>query len=226
MHSNSLLPAEAKPPPMQTPSTSSSSSSQEPVLVFHDSARNIVFRDHVLRSIEQQGGGGGGGSSNTELPATAVIEPHIVPLPAKPLGFSDLFQPLLDSDPATQQNLTPSERGVYQHLLDQTCVVKTIKNNDWTSFLDRFSVPQQQSRRCHALHADLPPTTPNTTNAFLTSTTLLPAGGYKMRCYGSTSAYTVGAIFALPSLYTDVGAEDAAAERTWTWSWPAGYAVS
>lgn len=197
-------------------SSSIPSLDREPVLVLHDSARDIVFRDHHAHHFVDS-------DDETDASTTTnnnVLSPHIVPLPAKPYGPADVFSPLLDSDPQ-QQSLTPQESHVHELLVQQKCVVKTIKNSEWSTFLDRF-VHARDNRR-HDAHADIPPPADATmnNNAFCTSTSLLPSSGYKMRCFGSTTQYTVGVVFALP----DTADEEAEVTRTLTWSWPAGYAV-
>ena len=63
-------------------------------------------------------------------------------------------------------------------------------------------------------------------NSFMTSVSLLPSVGVKMRCYGSTKEFCSGALFALPTEFHNEGVnEDTESERTKTWSWPSGYAA-
>jgi hypothetical protein len=111
--------------------------------------------------------------------------------------------------------------------------------------------PAEQKRNETSLSQSLPPPTMYY-NSFITSTSLLPSSGKKMRCFGSTSDYTVGAVFALPTTFTqppqqqqhhdhhyhhndnneDTSSnnnesvlEDEAARLTLTWSWPSGYSA-
>ena len=184
----------------------------------------------------------------------ANYTPVIEPLPAMELGAYNEFNDLLESKPffweenegpeKAQINLevwdtmTQEERDVTTMLLHQKCVVKTVKKADWTSFLQHFLVEGGISRRylhpsefksCskeerykkYSVSGQNMPF-----NSFMTSTTLLPATGLKMRCYGSTKEYCLGVIFPLPTEFPDHGNdEDAAAKSSNTWSWPSGYAA-
>ena len=234
----------------------------EPVLVYHESARSIVFRDHLRRAVEHSSKDNDDESSfpnskddpnktsswkqevsaltNDVLeivaphspvrPETQIagFQPNIVPLPKLELGPADEYQALYDShdapDKATE-GFSAAEIEVCQMLKEQRCVVKTVKNVDWTDFLDRFHVPHKSRGRYPDELDDIPATADFHFNSFVTSTTLLPESGQKMRCFGSPNQYTVGVVFALPSEYANAGAEDEAAARTNTWSWPAGYSV-
>jgi hypothetical protein len=81
-------------------------------------------------------------------------------------------------------------------------------------------------------------------NSFVTSTSLLPSRGKKMRCFGSTSEYAIGVVFALPTAHhhhrqqlrqrddddddassSMLSEEDDEAKRTLTWAWPSGYSA-
>jgi len=239
----------------------------EPVLVYHESARSIVFRDHLRRAVRQN-------SSNTTDHEEVIVErgrvpsergvageveeythlaqeildpsetasplqaglsetqiagfqPRIVPLAPLKLGPNDEYQALLESryDAAAAGVFTPAESEVCERLQQQKCTVKTIKNVDWTSFLQRFQTAQQHHHHTPLEHDDHAPSERFPFNSFVTSCSLLPPEGRKMRCYGSPNQYTVGVVFALPDAYADAAAEDEAAARTQTWSWPAGYSV-
>lgn len=179
--------------------------------------------EHVLHSAVEQ---------DKDLHITEVVPPtqiagyceRVEPLPTLELGPNDDFQPLLDQDLASTE-LTAAEAEVVQMLNDQKACVKTIKNTDWTAFLQRFrySHPPLHAKR-KSIHDDASPESSHHFNSFVTSTTLLPSEGKKMRCYGSTSQYTAGVVFALPEFDTPE-AEAQAAKDTWTWSWPAGYSA-
>lgn len=278
---------------------------EKPVLVYHESARSIVFRDHVRRAVKKQQQDGmmsNNGKSTvtkeyvTELmdanrdgmmdytppddmlaqpkkskhnshhstnhvqnvgdsqldgrgnnrqdpiveldPGTLIcnsFQPKLQPLPSLPLGASDEFEALLDSPTGENSDdvdpsWTEAEREVVDRLANQQALVKTIKNTDWTSFLHRFQIPNE--RRQHNNfpfeHDDLPPADGHEHNSFVTSCSLLPPFGKKMRCYGSPSQYTTGVVFALPQHHFDNGREVSeleAATNTKTWSWPAGYSA-
>jgi hypothetical protein len=262
-----------------------------PVLVYHESARSIVFRDHVRRACEdaeeQLVHGVSGGttrhasfltqspppgkegrvngtmikprslsehlvqedpmlssdltelsnlfgapeaftSSMRSLSSVEIqgFQPHIVPLPQLKLGYKDEFEPLLQSPEGQhEQYWTEEEKHVVDLLRRQRAVVKTIKNNEWTSFLHRFKSPQPfrgnhpTNKNDIGPHGEYFPF-----NSFVTPTSLLPQGGRKMRCYGVPASYTTGVVFALPSFESDK-AEEEAANQTQTWSWPSGYSA-
>lgn len=185
---------------------------QPPVLVYHENARDIVFRDQLRRAAA---------SSGHEPLVTAPKAPQIVPLDSLELTQRDEFQELDLKDP----DLSIAERDVVRSLREQTCVVKTIKNTDWTAFLHRFQ--SSVSARTHNVvhHHDIPSSEDFPFNSFVTSTSLLPPNGLKMRCFGSVQQYTVGVVFQLPNAYVDASAEDEAAKITHTWAWPAGYSA-
>jgi hypothetical protein len=264
-----------------------------PVLVYHESARSIVFRDHVRRACdvaeEQQASGHGTPLSTTRhasfitdatLPSKegrfngTLIEPrslseryvrddsilsfdltglsnlfgapdgfsgsmrslssveiqgfqpHVVPLPQLKLGYKDEFEPLLEAPESQQErHWTEDEKHVVDLLLCQRAVVKTIKNNEWTSFLHRFKIPQPFRGKYPTNKSDIGPHGDHFPfTSFVTPCSLLPSGGKKMRCYGVPASYTTGVVFALPSFESDE-AEVEAANRTGTWSWPSGYSA-
>lgn len=286
---------------------------EDPVLVYHDSARSIVFRDHLRRSLrksennttsslletiqdddaETDDMAAAPASSSPQQQQQQAVDvlmlsptvPKIVPLAPLELGPQDEFLDLLDSQWTTTTNhaldagddtsvvseqphpveWTAAERDVCTMLRNQQCTVKTLKNSDWHDFLNRFLVgvpttsatvnatirgantPSQ--RRFPREHDDIPPATAAEHdtplfpfNSFVTSTTLLPKDGLRMRCYGSTTQYTTGIVFALPVRHNkkrsnnnntnneeeeqdEEVTEDDAVARTQTWSWPAGYSV-
>lgn len=166
------------------------------------------------------------------------FQPQIVPLPRLQLGQNDEFQPLILSDESQQEQYwTDMEKKVYRMIMDQQATVKTIKNSDWTQFLQRFKIPRDplNGEEYRNQRDDIGPHSRSKVenddesgdfpyNSFVTSTTLLPSGGIKMRAYGSTSTYTTGVIFAMPK-FKNEQLEEEAAESTNTWSWPAGYSA-
>lgn len=159
------------------------------------------------------------------------FQPNVVPLPHLQLGANDEFTPLLESSPDhTSDDWTASEQEVVDMLESQHAVVKTIKNTDWTAFLRRFQTPHPpRQTRYPDSHNDIAPTTTSsgggtTFNSFVTSTSLLPPGGRKMRCYGNPNNYTTGVIFALPKFSTEPQESNALLE-TRTWAWPSGYSA-
>ena len=170
------------------------------------------------------------------------FQPQIVPLPRLQLGRNDEFQPLISSDESQQKQFwTDAEKRVYEMIMNQKATVKTIKNSDWTQFLHRFKIPKDPSNKEHPnKRDDIGPhclkqdgtdqgsdscdSNEFPYNSFVTSTTLLPAGGVKMRTYGTTSNYTTGVVFAMPE-FENEQLEDEAAKASNTWSWPAGYSA-
>jgi hypothetical protein len=176
------------------------------------------------------------------------FQPQTVPLPRLQLGRNDEFQPLILSDESQSQQdakccWTEAEKEVYRMLMDQKATVKTIKNTDWTSFLERFVTSKTDSRGKNDKHIDIGPHNQEENkncdddenedinfpyNSFITSTTMLPRGGMKMRSYGTTNNYTTGVVFALPTFDDDNEQqleEEKAARETRTWSWPSGYSA-
>jgi hypothetical protein len=158
-------------------------------------------------------GGSGSGSLMNERIAIQGFTPNIVPLPPLELGPNDQFLPLLESH--DRNHWTSAEREVVDLLDSQCAVVKTIKNNDWTDFLHRFKTPHPPKGQYPDGHNDIPAHGDCKFNSFVTSTTLLPAGAKKMRCYGAAAVYTSGIVFALPK-FPDTEAENKAVERTRT----------
>ena len=236
-------------------STGSGNPLPPPVLVYHESARSIVFRDHLRRAVgdaerEQQENENDDddavsneidqddhyeehiSQSFTELnillnPEKIVIEgftPNIVPLPHLELGTNDEFAPLLGSDKQQRNLWTNAEIEVVEMLENQQAVVKTIKNSDWTEFLHRFKSPHAPKGRYPDNHNDIPAHEGFPFNSFVSSTSLLPTGGIKMRCYGASAVYTTGVVFALPH-FENQDEEKKAAEETRTWTWPSGYSA-
>ena len=260
------------------------------VLVYHASARSIVFRDQLRRAASQQNlaqlaadAEASEATVDTSLLSTAsspvqvsrkVAMPHLAtddpehkhvdpmgtigviaeemlqpnkptvvpseaginplqiagympeakPLDALELGPNDEFLPFVQSDTTDRSSWTPDEVEIVELLESQHACVKTVKNADWTALIDRFLYAQPHQHHYQSLHGDIAPSDEANFNSFVTSTSLLPPGGKKMRCYGSTSQYTVGLVFALPTFDSDEE-EKEAAERTDTWSWPAGYSA-
>ncbi len=177
----------------------------------------------------------------------ANFQPQIDPLPLLELHSYNDFSDVLSSKPyfwgddegprdakineEVWNKMNEKEKDVAEKLLHSKCVVKTIKKAEWTTFLTKFVAVDGKPRRY--LHpADLKSATKEERrrgytiinqnchfNSFMTSTSLLPALGMKMRCYGSTKEYCHGLIFALP---TDDVKEDETAIETSTWAWPSG----
>jgi len=168
-----------------------------------------------------------------DLPAIVKathFQPRIVPLPPLELGPKEEFQPLLRTEDAMERgSWTRAEHEVVERFRKQTAVVKTIKNTEWTQFLERFWNCQAATRGRSPRHQDAMMTDkedPYTQfNSFVTSTSLLPDSGRKMRCFGSTTQYTVGVVFGLPTNWKSSAEEDRVVEETETWAWPAGYAA-
>ena len=167
------------------------------------------------------------------------FNPQIVPLPRLQLGRNDEFQPLLASDESQNEEYwTDREKEVYQMIMEQRGTIKTIKNSDWTPFLHRFKIPRdppngeeyrnkrddvgphhiEENENEPRISGDFP------YNSFVTSTTLLPSGGIKMRAYGTNSSYTTGVVFSMPT-FENTQLEQEAAQNTNTWSWPSGYSA-
>jgi len=314
-------------PPSRTTSTTSfngsgsvasQSSIDPPVLIYHESARSIVFRDHLRRAVkkEQEGNNwmddsgnkrtvttefvteladanrdtmdyvppddmiassnketverntdaetglllqGHGEDENadeldsvvTPLPLSSssssianCFQSSISPLPKLALGPNDELQSLIDSatgqDRDVDRNWTEAEQEVVNMLANQQALVKTIKNTEWTSFLHRFQIsnPRNQNSKYPTEHDDISPDDIYPFNSFVTSCSLLPPFGQKMRAYGSNTSYTVGVVFAMPDQHslcngnnngnandTTALTEDEAGTLTKTWSWPAGYSA-
>ena len=153
----------------------------------------------------------------------------IVPLDSLKWNMKTEFQELLDSSPSPTQDWSEAEIEVIEMLEKQQACVKTIQKNEWPVFLERFQTPVPNTGRGRAAqHADIPPddttTNQNTFNSFVTSTSLLPSGGKKMRCYGSELSYPVGVVFGLPT-FNSPDAENQVITDQKVWAWPAGYAA-
>jgi len=171
------------------------------------------------------------------------FQPQIVPLPRLQLGRNDEFRPLIVAAESQEEHYwNMMEKKVYHMIMDQQATVKTIKNTDWNQFLHRFKTSRDpingeeyRNKRDdigphHASHIENGKDFSGSDfgnfpyNSFVTSTTLLPSGGIKMRAYGTTSTYTTGVVFALPRFNNDQLEEDAAKSSN-TWSWPSGYSA-
>jgi hypothetical protein len=168
------------------------------------------------------------------------FQPQIVPLPRLQLGRNDEFQPLLSSyESQHEKHWTETEKEVYQMIMNQQATVKTVKNTDWTQFLQRFKVTRDpvngeeyRNKRDDIGPHHVPENGNDKSsgsgdfpyNSFVTSTSLLPSGGIKMRAYGTTSNYTTGLVFALPK-FENEQLEEEDAKNTNTWSWPSGYSA-
>lgn len=220
---------------------------EPPTLVYHSSARSIVFRDQLRRaSVRNLDVGANSGdelnvekaadtgsafledsqspsSKNPLVKQTPAATPRIVPLPPLELSSDGAFEPLLKNE-LTSTLLTKEEQEVITWLQQQTAAVKTIQNAEWNEFLKRFLEPQQ-TKRPSPVHPDRHDEKDDSTfNSFVTSTSLLPPLGKKMRAYGSDRSYAVGVVFRLPQFDTPQE-EDQAVASTHTWAWPAGYAA-
>jgi hypothetical protein len=267
-----------------SPSATTAAALDAPILVYHESARSIVFRDHLRRAVQKRGGGGdtsGNDDSFSEdflapLPHKPMVvvsaasdtmvasqfdqqealntidsgtldiletvppseagiplskiggyTPRVTPLDSLGFGTDDVFEPLLSRD-ADTSCLSDAEAEVVEMFKRQKCCVKTIKNVDWGPFLHRLCFAEPRRGRAPSEQDDIgPDKAPGeyVFNSFVTSTTLLPENGLKMRCFGSTSQYTVGVVFGLPDDSDSQETLDEAAVRTKTWSWPSGFAA-
>ena len=184
----------------------------------------------------------------------ANFTPEIDPLPPLDLEPHNEFLDLLLSNPyvwnkdkgegpeeatinqEVWSTMTESERQVVERLKNQMCAVKTIKNSDLTSFIKKFPVKNGERAKRFLHPKDFQNATKterinkyrdsdSQLHSFYTSLSLLPPLGIKMRCYGSTKAYSLGVIFPLPTKFILDESEDDAAKRTFSWAWPAGYAA-
>lgn len=215
---------------------------EPPTITYHASARSIVFRDYLRRASipKDENLAALDLSEGTimkepnsplgvmKLSPTRYQQPKIHPLPPLELGPREEFKALLydESDGSVSPGeFNLAEREVLDRLQTQTAVVKTIKNSEWSIFLQRFTRSEGRqpgaSRNVH--HQDRLDDASGL-NSFVTSTSILPPNGCKMRCYGSTSQYTTGVVFALPTFENNM-IEDSEVKRTDTWAWPAGYAA-
>jgi len=170
----------------------------------------------------------------------ANFQPVIEPLEALDLNSKHVFEPLFDADPIPGgedglPGLTKAECEVVEMLKSEKAVMKTVRNQDWTSFLNKFKPegddgkgerlpgPGERRKKEDDSKGDSGEAYPF--NSFVTSTSLLPSSAKKMRCFGSTNEYATGAVFALPASFPNDASEDDAAKRTRTWSWPSGYSA-
>jgi len=204
------------------PSNAGDETLPPPILVYHESARSIVFRDHVRRADAKKHANDDANKQEPEI-TIANFQPRIQPLPSLDLGPQDQFQALIDEG-SNEDTWNNAEKEVVGLLRDEHAVVKTLRNSDWTAFLDRFRKPQESRYRSPNAHDDIPTHDDYHFNSFVTSTTLLPEYGKKMRCYGSVNEYLTGTVFALPRVYKNETEDDAVA-RTQTWAWPSGYSA-
>ena len=160
------------------------------------------------------------------------LHAHITPLLELEWSASTKYEPLLLElelelqDDTNQTDWTDYEKQVYQALQTQQACVKTIQKQEWPSFLQRFQHAIPSRGRGAQRHADIPANASSSTpfTSFVTSTTLLPPNGQKMRCYGSDTSYPVGVVFLWPTFASPQQEEEAVTE-TETWAWPAGYAA-
>jgi hypothetical protein len=168
----------------------------------------------------------------------ANFQPVIEALEPLDLNSSNLFEPLLSSDPmALEMEMTVAEREVVELLKKEQAVVKTIRNSDWSAFLQKFKpaegdgVGKREHHPAERKKNKYRPPSPTMSvvdypfNSFVTSTSLLPSCAKKMRCFGSTTEYAIGVVFALPTAFPNDASEDDSAKRTLTWSWPSGYSA-
>mmetsp|Transcript_7890 Transcript_7890/g.13918 ORF Transcript_7890/g.13918 Transcript_7890/m.13918 type:complete len:1243 (+) Transcript_7890:106-3834(+) len=166
----------------------------------------------------------------------AGFQPVIEPLESLDLNSSNVFEPLLDADPLKEDNtleMSDAESEVVELLKNEQAVVKTIRNADWTAFMQKFKPIEEGGSGTHEHHpahrqqkeSNAKKTGEYPFNSFVTSTTILPSCAKKMRCFGSTNEYAIGVVFALPKAFPDDASEDDAAKRTRTWSWPSGYSA-
>lgn len=216
---------------------------EPPSLHYHEicTARDIVFRDQIRRSIRRVSKTNDGETlaalalagelddPDSEMEGSPApprgFQPFINPLPPLELGPNEEFQPLLESiDDSNKEAWTAAERDVVHRLEQQQAVVKTIKNSEWPGLLQRFLHCQPRQRGRDEQHQDRMGEG-SSFNSFVTSTSLLPPNGLKMRCYGSNTQYTTGIVFALPTNFSSQQQEAEEVEQTETWAWPAGYAA-
>jgi len=131
-----------------------------PVLVYHESARSIVFRDDLRRKhqlVERTNSSNFKDSSSNYSHDSGsyhgeLIKNHspiIRPLPKLELGHQDEFSPLLESSKLDVNNVTHAkqERDILDRFENEQATVKTIKNSDWTVFLNRFWKEDKESKQ-------------------------------------------------------------------------------
>ena len=239
-------------------------------------ARNIVFRDTMRRQqveLTQQERGSrksrspspsgsiGSKSSHGDGEPTTQKDEHrdvskspssptemhlITALPSLDLSAKDIFEPLLSSDAAHEEeqhlHFTDHERYVMELFEQQRAVIKTVRHGDLADFLNRFkrsfnsdacqkcglgrhksfdsSRTSQNGESDHDLECECMP-------SFRTSTTMLPPAGKKMRPYGSQNEFSSGVVFALPKYGNDSCSEqeDNDVIESKSWIWPSGYSA-
>jgi hypothetical protein len=215
---------------------------EPPTITYHASARSIVFRDYLRRASIPKDENLAALDLNEgtlvkepnsplgvmKLSVPRYQQPKIQPLPPLELGPREEFKALLydeSNGTVSPGDFSLAEKEVLHRLQAQTAVVKTIKNTEWPMFLQRFirSEGRQTGTSRNVLHRDHLDDVSGF-NSFVTSTSILPPSGRKMRCYGSTNQYTTGVVFALPTFENNM-MEDSEVKRTDTWAWPAGYAA-
>lgn len=109
-----------------------------PVLVYHESARSIVFRDHVRRADAKKHAKKKKDETKTEI-QVANFQPVILPLQPLELGPQDQFQALLEEG-SNEASWNTAEKEVVGLLKDEYAVVKTLRNSDWTGTSGKISV--------------------------------------------------------------------------------------
>jgi hypothetical protein len=85
----------------------------------------------------------------------ANFRPAIEPLARLELEASHVFAPLLDADPFRGDGapaLSGAEREVVELLREERAVVKTIRNSDWTAFLQKFKPSDENGGGAHEHH--------------------------------------------------------------------------
>ena len=138
-------------------------------------------------------------SPNLQPVVIANFQPVIEPLESLDLNSSNLFEPLLDADPlAGTLEMTDAEAEVVELLKNEQAAVKTIRNADWTSFLQKFKPSEEGGGGQREYHpAQIKQNNANAKasgveypfNSFVTSTSLLPSCAKKMRKFCLIWAY-------------------------------------
>ena len=129
---------------------------------------------------------------NMQPVVIANFQPVIEPLESLDLNSSNLFEPLLDADPLKGTlEMTDAEAEVVELLKNEQAAVKTIRNADWTSFLQKLKPSEEGGggqRECHPAEQKQNNNANAKTsgveypfNSFVTSTSLLPSCAKKMR---------------------------------------------
>ncbi len=128
--------------------------------------------------------------SELQSVVVANFQPVIQPLQPLALHSSNVFEPLLNADPSSL-DLTTAECEVVDLLRKEQAVVKTIRNADWTAFLQKFMPEEEGGWGQHEYHPshrtrngesrrDTSDAMKYPYNSFVTSTSLLPSCGKKM----------------------------------------------